>query len=78
MRSTAVASAGCRALLAEDYPKAAGNVAYICGSPDMVADTMKALMKPRLFPRNIYQEDFFDSADRAIGTHVVRSPLIKR
>ncbi|WP_068276762.1 NADH:ubiquinone reductase (Na(+)-transporting) subunit F [Aldersonia kunmingensis] len=66
------------ALLAEDFPKASGNVAYICGSPNMVADTMKALMKARLFPRNIYREDFFDSADRANGNHVVRSPLIKR
>ena len=63
------------ALLAEDYPKAGGNVAYICGSPDMVADTMKALMKARLFPRNIDREDFLDSADRANGTDVVRSPL---
>jgi phenol hydroxylase P5 protein len=66
------------ALLAEDFPKAGGNVAYICGSPDMVDDTMKALMKARLFPRDIYREDFFDSADRAAGTHVVRSPLIRR
>lgn len=66
------------ALLAEDFPRAAGNVAYICGSPDMVEDTMRALMKARLFPRDIYREDFFDSADRASGRHVVRSPLIRR
>jgi phenol hydroxylase P5 protein len=66
------------ALLAEDYPRAAGNVAYICGSPEFVTDTMKALMKARLFPRDIYREDFFDSADRAAGTNVVRSPLIRR
>lgn len=66
------------ALLAEDYPKASGHVAYICGSPEMVNDTMKALMKARLFPRDIYREDFFDSADRAAGTNVVRSPLIRR
>jgi phenol hydroxylase P5 protein len=65
-------------LLAEDYPRAAGNVAYICGSPAFTADTMKALMKARLFPRDIYREDFFDSADRAAGTNVVRSPLIRR
>lgn len=64
--------------LAADYPRAAGHVAYICGSPGFVADTMKALMKARLFPRDIYREDFFDSADRAAGTHVVRSPLIRR
>jgi phenol/toluene 2-monooxygenase (NADH) P5/A5 len=66
------------AQLAEDYPRAAGNVAYICGSPDMVTDTMKALMKARLFPRDIYREDFFDAADREAGAHVVRSPLIRR
>ena len=66
------------ALLAEDFPKAGGNAAYICGNPSMVEDTMKALMKARLFPRDIYREDFFDSADRASGGHVVRSPLIKR
>ncbi|MFI5615742.1 NADH:ubiquinone reductase (Na(+)-transporting) subunit F [Amycolatopsis sp. NPDC051903] len=66
------------ALLAEDYPRAGGHVAYICGSPAMVEDTMKALMKARLFPRDIYREDFFDSADRAAGANVVRSPLIRR
>ncbi|MBY8859350.1 2Fe-2S iron-sulfur cluster binding domain-containing protein [Nocardia sp. CA2R105] len=66
------------AQLAEDYPRAAGHVAYICGSPQMVTDTMKALMKARLFPRDIYREDFFDSADRASGANVVRSPLIRR
>lgn len=66
------------AQLAEDYPKASGHVAYVCGSPDFVTDTMKALMKARLFARDMYREDFFDSADRAAGTHVVRSPLIRR
>jgi NAD(P)H-flavin reductase/ferredoxin len=66
------------ALLAQDYPRASGHVAYVCGSPAMVTDTLKALMKARLFPRDIYREDFFDSADRAAGTNVVRSPLIRR
>ncbi|MGB3301231.1 2Fe-2S iron-sulfur cluster-binding protein [Gordonia sp. (in: high G+C Gram-positive bacteria)] len=66
------------ALLTEDFPRAGGNVAYICGNPAMVEDTMRALMKARLFPRDIYREDFFDAADRASGAHVVRSPLIKR
>ena len=65
-------------LLAADYPCAAGHVAYICGSPDFVTDTMRALMKARLFPRDICREDFFDSADRAAGTHVVHGPLIRR
>jgi phenol/toluene 2-monooxygenase (NADH) P5/A5 len=35
-------------------------------------------MKARLFPRDIYREDFFDGADRAAGTHVVRGQLIRR
>jgi phenol/toluene 2-monooxygenase (NADH) P5/A5 len=49
-------------------------VAYICGSPEFVADTMKALMKARLFPRDIYREDFFDARDKVAG---VRSPLLR-
>jgi phenol/toluene 2-monooxygenase (NADH) P5/A5 len=44
----------------------------------MVADTVKALMKARLFPRDIYREDFFDAADRAAGATLVRGPLIRR
>ncbi|MGW1616500.1 2Fe-2S iron-sulfur cluster-binding protein [Streptomyces sp. NPDC002285] len=66
------------ALLAEDYPRASGHVAYICGNPNMVAHTMKALMKSRLFPRDIYCEDFFDSADRSVGAPLLRGPLIRR
>lgn len=66
------------ALLAEDYPRASGHTAYICGSPAMVTDTLRALMKARLFPRDIFREDFFDSRDRASGAHIVRSPLIRR
>ena len=65
-------------LLAQDLPKAAGHVAYICGSPEMVSDTMKSLMRSRLFPRDIYREDFFDAADRAKGAGSVRGPLIRR
>ena len=61
-------------LLAEDYPRAAGHVAYVCGRPEFVTDTMKALMKGRLFPRDIYREDFYDAADRAAGTGVISSP----
>jgi phenol hydroxylase P5 protein len=65
-------------LLIEDFQRAAGHSAYICGSPEMVTDTMKALMKARLFPRDIFREDFFDSADRASGANVLRSPLIRQ
>ena len=46
--------------------------------PGFVTDTMRALMGPRLFPRDIYRENFFDAADRAAGTHVMRSPLMRR
>ena len=65
------------ALLAEDLPRAAGHVAYICGRPAMVTDTMKGLMRARLFPRDIYREDFFDATDRASGAGAVRGPLIR-
>jgi phenol hydroxylase P5 protein len=54
----------------------AGHVAYVCGPPVMVDAAMKTLMKGRLFPRDIYREDFFDSSDKAGGG--IRSPLLKR
>jgi phenol hydroxylase P5 protein len=66
------------ALLAADYPRAAGHVAYICGKPAFVEDTMKALMKARLFPRDIYREDFFSALDRTAGAAAIRSPLLRR
>jgi phenol/toluene 2-monooxygenase (NADH) P5/A5 len=62
-------------LLAE-MPSCAGHVAYVCGPPVMVDAALKALMKGRLFPRDIYREDFFDAADKAGGG--IRSPLLKR
>jgi phenol hydroxylase P5 protein len=42
----------------------------------MVDAALKLLMRKRLFPRDIYREDFFTEADRASGG--VRSPLLKR
>lgn len=66
------------ALVAEDYPRASGHVAYICGKPAFVEDTMKALMKARLFPRDIYREDFFSTLDRTEGAAAIRSPLLRR
>ena len=33
-------------------------MAYLHGSPRFVTETMKALMKGRLFPRDIYSEGF--------------------
>lgn len=59
-----------------DFERCAGHMAYVCGSPSFVDDTVKALMRKRLFPRDIAREDFFDISDRAGGG--VRSPLLKR
>ena len=42
----------------------------------MVEAALKTLMGKRLFPRDIYREDFFNEGDKAAGG--VRSPLIKR
>jgi phenol hydroxylase P5 protein len=42
----------------------------------MVEAAVKVLMRKRLFPKDIYREDFFDQRDK-VGTRV-RSPLLKR
>ena len=65
-------------LLAADYPRAVGHTAYICGKPAFVEAVMKALMKARLFPRDIYREDFFTTFDRTAGAAAIRSPLLRR
>jgi phenol hydroxylase P5 protein len=53
-----------------------GYAGYLCGPPPMVDAALKTLMAKRLFPRDIYREDFFNEGDKATGG--VRSPLIKR
>jgi phenol hydroxylase P5 protein len=53
-----------------------GYAGYLCGPPPMVDAALKTLMGKRLFPRDIYREDFFNEGDKAAGG--VRSPLIKR
>ncbi|MER7548107.1 NADH:ubiquinone reductase (Na(+)-transporting) subunit F [Actinomadura sp.] len=63
-------------VLAREMDTCRGHVAYVCGPPPMVEAAIRTLMAKRLFPRDIYREDFFDSADRARGG--VRSPLLKR
>lgn len=63
-------------VLDADFDKCRGHVAYICGPPPMVDAAIKVLMKKRLFPRDIYREDFYDQADKATGG--VKSPLLKR
>jgi phenol hydroxylase P5 protein len=58
-----------------DFESCRGHVAYLCGPPPMVEAALKTLMRKRLFPRDIYREDFFDASDKATGG--IRSPLIK-
>jgi phenol hydroxylase P5 protein len=65
-------------LLAADYPRAAGHTAYICGKRDFVESVLKTLMKARLFPRDIYREDFYTTFDRTAGAAAIRSPLLRR
>ncbi len=62
-------------VVAADFDTCRGHVAYVCGPPPMVEAAIKTLMKKRLFPRDIYREDFFDSSDKATGG--LRSPLMK-
>jgi phenol/toluene 2-monooxygenase (NADH) P5/A5 len=63
-------------VLDADLPTCAGHVAYVCGPPPMVEAALKTLMRKRLFPRDIYREDFYDASDKAAGG--IRSPLLKR
>ena len=63
-------------VVAADFESCKGHTAYLCGPPPMVEAALKALMKKRLFPRDIYREDFFDASDKATGG--VRSPLLQR
>jgi phenol hydroxylase P5 protein len=41
----------------------------------MMEAALKTLMRKRLFPKDIFREDFFDASDKATGG--VRSPLLK-
>lgn len=59
-----------------DFESCKWHTAYLCGPPPMVEAAMKTFMKKRLFPKDIYREDFFDASDKATGG--VRSPLLKR
>lgn len=62
-------------VIAEDFPTLKGHIAYLCGPPPMVEAAMKLLMKKRLFPRDTFREDFFDSSDKETGG--LRSPLMR-
>ena len=63
-------------VLAADYPTLAGHIAYVCGPPGMVDGALRTLMGKRLFPRDIYREEFLDEGDKATGG--MRSPLLRR
>ena len=62
-------------VIAEDHETLTGRVGYLCGPPLMVEAALKTLMSRRLFPRDIYREEFLNAGDKAAG---VKSPLIKR
>ena len=49
------------------WERFAGYVGYVSGPPPMVDAAMRLLMSRRLFPRNIYREDFFDESYKAAG-----------
>lgn len=53
----------------------AGRKAYLCGPPPMIDACLTALMRGRLFERDIYMEKFITAADAAQG--LKRSPLFK-
>lgn len=62
-------------VMESDFDKLGGYQGYICGSPAMVESSLKSMMAKRLFPRDIFHEDFFNEQDKANG---LSSPLIKR
>jgi len=62
-------------IVESDFDTCRDHVGYLCGPPPMVEAALKTLMRKRLFPRDIYREDFFDAADKATGG--IRSPLIR-
>ena len=62
-------------VIAADHPSLSGCKGYLCGPPLMVEAALKTLMSKRLFPRDIYREEFFNEGDKSGG---VNSPLIKR
>ncbi len=53
-----------------------GHKAYLCGPPPMIDAAINALMRGRLFERDIYMERFITAADGADGAS--RSALFKK
>ncbi len=62
-------------VLNADHPTLKGHVGYVCGPPAMVDAALKTLMLKRLFPRDIFKEEFLDAS---AATTQLNSPLIKR
>jgi|SRR5690349_13030148 phenol hydroxylase P5 protein len=62
-------------VVSADFETCRKHTAYLCGPPPMVEAALKTLMRKRLFPKDIYREDFFDASDKATGG--VRSPLLR-
>jgi len=56
--------------------KFAGHKAYLCGPPPMIEAAIRALMKGRLFEKDIYTEKFVTQADGEAA--LARSPLFRR
>lgn len=54
----------------------AGNSAYLCGPPPMIEASIRALMKGRLFEKDIFTEKFVTQADGEAA--LAKSPLFKR
>jgi phenol hydroxylase P5 protein len=52
-----------------------GHKAYMCGPPVMIDACITALMRGRLFERDMYMERFFSAADSA--QNIRKSPLFK-
>lgn len=63
---------------AQDYfdGRFAGNKAYLCGPPPMIDAAITALMRGRLFERDIFMEKFLTAADGAEDSQ--RSALFKK
>ncbi|MEZ5840135.1 MAG: 2Fe-2S iron-sulfur cluster binding domain-containing protein [Hyphomicrobiales bacterium] len=54
----------------------AGHSAYLCGPPVMIEASIRALMKGRLFEKDIFTEKFLTNSDGEEA--LARSPLFKR
>ncbi len=54
-------------VMESDFDRLGGHQGCICGSPAMVESSLKSMMGKRLFPRDVFHEDFFNEGDKATG-----------